>query len=76
MSPTVFLDRPMGDATEIECTEVTVAGDLLRATDTDGGRTVVPLSNVAGVTGGEVTHDVEAVEYAGGRITEPVTRVS
>ena len=33
MSPTVFLDRPMGDATEIECTEVTVAGDLLRATD-------------------------------------------
>lgn len=77
MSATVFLDTPMGGDSEIECEEVTVMGDVVWVVPEGIGRErIIPMSNVTGVAGDEVEQEVEAVEYAGGRVTELVTRLS
>lgn len=78
MSATVFLEEPVsGDEYEIECETVRVLGDVIWATPTDGGKeTVVPMSNIPGVTGDDVDQEIEEIESVGGRFTELVTTVS
>ncbi|TYL36767.1 hypothetical protein CV102_21070 [Natronococcus pandeyae] len=67
----------MDDRHEIECEEAKVIGNVVWATPAhDGQEVVVPLSNVAGVTGDAVEQEIDEVEYPGGRITELVTRLS
>lgn len=77
MSATVFLDTPMEDESKIECAEAKLIGDIAWVIpDGDGQECVIPQSNVTGVTGDDVEQMVDEVEYAGGRITELVTRLS
>lgn len=77
MSPTVFLDTPMDDEQQLECETVQLMGDVVWASpDGDRQERVIPLANVTGVTGDEVTQEIEEVEFPGGRVTELVTRLS
>lgn len=77
MSATVFLQEPMDGDAEIDCEEATVMGDAVLAVPADGDRKrLVPMSNVTGIEGDDVTQEVEEVEFAGGRVTELVTRLS
>lgn len=77
MSTTVFLETPVDDRHEIKCEEAKVTGNVVWATlAQDGREIVVPLSNVAGVTGDAVEQEIDEVEYPGGRVTELVTRLS
>ena len=77
MAATVFLQEPLGDGKDrIECEDVKVIGEIVWATpDGDGQETVIPLSNVSGVTGDTVKQEVEALEAPGGRFTELVTDI-
>jgi hypothetical protein len=79
MSATVFVDSPIGgDEGRIDCEQVRVLGELVRAIPADEGdeETVVPLSNVTGIRGDVVEREVEEVESPGGRFTELVTEIS
>lgn len=76
MSPTVFLDTPMDGNQQLECETVQLLGDVVWASPDDGQERVIPLANVTGVTGAEVTQEIEEVEFPGGRVTELVTHIS
>lgn len=77
MATTLYLTDPIRDDDRaIECEEVRIIGDLVWATPTGGDHeAVVPLRNVAGVTGETVEQEVEAIEAPGGQFTELVTDV-
>jgi len=77
MAATVYLQEPLGDGEHrIECEDVKVIGEIVWATpDGDGQETVIPLSNVSGISGDNVTQEVEALEAPGGRFTELVTDI-
>jgi hypothetical protein len=77
MAATLFLQEPLGDGERrIECEDVKVIGDIVWATpEGDGQETVVPLSNVSGISGDTVKQEVEALEAPGGRFTELVTDI-
>ncbi|ERG88790.1 MAG: hypothetical protein J07HX5_00936 [halophilic archaeon J07HX5] len=77
MSVTVYLDAAVDGDHELECTAATILRDVVRLMprDTDQER-VVPLDNVTGIDGDEVTHEIEEIEFPGGRATELVTRLS
>lgn len=77
MSPTVFLDEPIGDRSSIPCTEAKIMGGIVWASpEGDQEETVIPLSNVAGVTGDDVLQEIEALEAPGGQFTELITNVT
>lgn len=78
MSATLFLEEPVsGDEYEIDCDEVRILGEVVWATPADGSReTVVPISNITGVTGEVVEQEIEEIESLGGRFTELVTTLS
>ncbi|MFB6142182.1 MAG: hypothetical protein ABEJ30_02435 [Halorientalis sp.] len=76
MSATVFLETPLDDQGEVECTQAKIVEDVVWATPEDGRQRVIPTANVTGVTGDEVEQDVEEIEYPGGRVTELVTVLS
>jgi hypothetical protein len=77
MVATVFFEGPIRqDDRTIDCEEVRVIGNVVWATPTEGGdKAVIPLSNVAGVTGGSVSQEVEAIDAPGGQFTELSTDV-
>lgn len=77
MSATVFLESPIADdESRIECEEAKIIGNLVWATPEGESReTVVPLSNVTGVTGDAVEQEIETLESPGGQFTELVTDV-
>ena len=77
MSVTVYLDAAVDGDHEIECTAATIVRDVVRLTPRDADRErVVPLDNVTGIAGDEVDHEIEEIEFPGGRATELVTRLS
>jgi hypothetical protein len=77
MGATVFLENPIAEQEyRIDCEEVRVVGDLVWATpEGESGETVVPLSNVTGITGEAVQQEIEVLESPGGQFTELVTDI-
>lgn len=74
MSPEVHLDRSIEGRETIACDEARVAGETLLASFEEDEKTwLIPLSNVVGVVGEAVEHEIDEVEYPGGRITDLVT---
>lgn len=77
MSVTVYLKAAVDGDHELVCTEATILRDVVRLTprDTDS-ELVVPLDNVTGIAGDDVAHEIDEIEFPGGRATELVTRLS
>lgn len=77
MTATLFLEVPMDGDSAIECDHGRTFGNCVSATTKDADRElVVPLSNVTGMSGIDIERDIEAIEFAGGRATDVVTKLS
>ena len=74
----MFLDVSIaGDEHRPGCEDVRVIGNLVWAMPEDTDREmVVSPTNVTGVAGDVVEHEVEAIDSPGGRFTELVTDLS
>lgn len=76
MSPTIHLESPIDGHESLECNELQLVRDLAIAHGSElGDRLVVPLGNVTGIASEAVAHEVDEIEFSGGRMTEVVTTI-